>query len=101
MVHTDVHQHVAHEAVAVGGAVVEQLAHHGVVEVVGRRVGDGLDHEGLVPQHVGVGRVDVVVDGVLHLGAELAAIETEKERERERERERETVKERWRERVRE
>lgn len=71
MVHADVHQHVADEAVAIGRAVVEQLPHHGVVEVVSRGVGDGVDHEGLVPQHVGVRRVDVVVDGVLHFGAEL------------------------------
>lgn len=72
VVHAHVHQHVAHEAVAVGRAVVEDLAHHRVVEVVRRGVGDGLHHEQGVPQHVGVGRVDVAVDGVFHLGAELA-----------------------------
>lgn len=71
MVHTHVHKHVADEAVAIGWAVVEDLAHHGVVEVVGRGVGDGLHHEHGVPKHVGVRWVDVAVDGVLHLGAEL------------------------------
>ena len=78
VVHADVHEHVAHEAVAVWRAVVEQLAHHGVVEVVGRGVGDGLHHEHRVPQHVGVRRVDVAVDGVLHLGTELAGRPVEK-----------------------
>lgn len=72
VVHAHVHEHVADEAVAVGRAVVEDLPHHGVVEVVGRGVGDGLHHEHRVPQHVGVRRVDVAVDGVLHFGAELA-----------------------------
>lgn len=35
VVHTHVHQNVTHKAVAVSWAVVENLAHHGVVEVVG------------------------------------------------------------------
>lgn len=35
VVHTHIHKHIAHEAVAVGWAVIEDLAHHGVVEVVG------------------------------------------------------------------
>lgn len=75
MVHTHIHEHVADEAVAVGRAVVEDLAHHWVVEVVGRGVGDGLRHEPRIPQHVGVGRVDVAVDGVFHFGAELTGRE--------------------------
>lgn len=78
MVHTHVHEHIAHKAVAVGRAVVEDLPDHGVVEVLCRRVGDGLYHEHGVPQHVGVGRVDVAVDRVLHLGAKLAAMKNKK-----------------------
>lgn len=75
VVHAHIHEHVADEAVAVGRAVVEDLAHHWVVEVVGRGVGDGLHHEHRIPQHVGVGRVDVAVDGVFHFGAELTGRE--------------------------
>lgn len=71
VVHTHVHEHVADEAVAVGRAVVEDLAHHGVVKIGGTGVGDGFHHKHGVPKHVGVRRVDVAVDGVFHLGAEL------------------------------
>lgn len=35
VVHAHIHEHITDEAVAVGWAVVEDLAHHGVVEVVG------------------------------------------------------------------
>lgn len=73
VVHTHIHQDVTHEAVAVSRTVVQYLPDQRVVEVVSRRVRYGVDHEHLVPQHVGVRRVDVVVDGVLHLGAELTA----------------------------
>ena len=72
VVHTHIHEHITDEAVAVGRAVVEDGAHHGVVEVVGRGVGDGLHHEHGIPEHVGVRRVDIAVDGVFHFGAELA-----------------------------
>lgn len=71
VVHTHIHKHIAHEAVAVGWAVIEDLAHHGVVEVVGWGVGDGLHHEHRIPKHVGVWWVDIAVDGVFHFGAEL------------------------------
>lgn len=77
VVHTHIHEHITDEAVAVGRAVVEDGAHHGVVEVVGRGVGDGLHHEHGIPEHVGVRRVDVAVDGVFHFGAELAEREHE------------------------
>lgn len=71
VIHTYVHQDVTHEAVAVSRAVVENLAHHGMVEVVGWRVCYGVDHKHLVPQHVGVWWVNVPVDRILHLGAKL------------------------------
>ncbi len=70
MVHAHVHEHVTNEAVAVSRAVVEDISHHGVVEVVGRGVGDGLHHEHGIPKHVGVRWVDIAVDGVFHFGAE-------------------------------
>ena len=54
VVHTHIHEHIADEAVAVGRAVVEDLSHHGVVEVVGRGVGDGLHHKHRIPKHVGI-----------------------------------------------
>lgn len=54
VVHAHIHEDIADKTVAVGGAVVEDLTHHAVVEVVGRRVGDGLHHEHRVPQHIGV-----------------------------------------------
>lgn len=72
MVHADIHEHITDEAVAVCWAIVEDLAHHGVVEIVGRGVGNGLHHEHRIPKHVGVRRVDIAVDGVFHFGAELA-----------------------------
>lgn len=66
MIHADIHEHIAHKAVAIGRAVIEDLSHHGVVKVRCRRVGYGLNHEPWVPQHVGVRRVNVAVDGILH-----------------------------------
>lgn len=54
MVHAHIHEHITDKAVAVGWAIVEDLAHHGVVEVVGRGVGNGLHHEHRIPKHVGV-----------------------------------------------
>lgn len=71
VIYTHVHEHVTHKAVAVCWAVVEDLAHHGVVEVVGQRVGYGLHHKDRIPKHVGIRGVDVTVDGVFHFGAEL------------------------------
>lgn len=69
--HTDMHEGVAHKAVTVGWVVRETLAQVGVGEIVRRRVLDCVDHEERLPQHVGVGRLHVAVDGVLHLGAEV------------------------------
>lgn len=34
VVHTHIHEHITHKAVTVSRAVIEDLAHHGVVEVV-------------------------------------------------------------------
>lgn len=70
VVHAHIHQHITDEAVAIGWAVIEDLAHHRVVEVVCWGVGNGLHHEHWVPEHVGVWRVNVAVDRVLHFGAE-------------------------------
>lgn len=80
MVHAHIHEHVTDKAVAVGWAVVEDFPHHGVVKVVGRRVGNGLHHEDRVPEHVGVRWVDIAVDRVFHFRAELTKIGGSKQR---------------------
>lgn len=71
MVHAHVHEHITHKAVAVGWAVIEDLAHHRVVKIMSGRVRNGFHHEHRIPQHVGVRWVDIAVDGVFNFGAKL------------------------------
>lgn len=71
MPHTHVHKCITDKTVAVGWIFIEALAQVGVRKVMCRWIFNSVYHELRFPEHVGVRWLNIAVDCVLHLGAEV------------------------------
>lgn len=69
--HTHVHKCITDKTVAVSWVFIKALAQVGVCKVMCRWIFNSVNHELWFPQHVGVRWLNIAVDCVFHLGAEV------------------------------